>query len=103
MASGSERCNAQTFTRELCVALDLPPPNLALGAHADDDCVFERSVVFQHGDGSSTTATAPLTIAQVAACIGGKAEPKSQLPEILATLVALSRAPQVNDEKFAAA
>jgi len=54
-ASGSEIANAQSFTRELCVALDLPPPNLAKDDNAGNDYVFERSVLFQHGDGSSTT------------------------------------------------
>ena len=54
-ASGSERSNAQTFTRELCIALDLPPPNLAKDDNGTNDYVFERSVLFQHGDGSSTT------------------------------------------------
>lgn len=47
-------------------------------------------------------ASAPMTTAQVAACIGGKADAKSQLPEILATLVALGRAQQINDTQFAA-
>ena len=47
-------------------------------------------------------SAAPMTRAQVAACIGGKAEAKSQLPEILATLVALGRAQQVGDTQFAA-
>ena len=54
-ASGSEIANAQSFTRELCVALDLPPPNLAKDDNAGNDYVFERSLLFQHGDGSSTT------------------------------------------------
>ena len=45
-ATGSERANAQSFTRELCVALDLPPPNLAKADNAGNDYVFERSVLF---------------------------------------------------------
>ena len=45
-ASGSEIANAQSFTRELCVALDLPPPNLAKADNAGNDYVFERSVLF---------------------------------------------------------
>jgi len=49
-----------------------------------------------------TGSAAPLTTAQVAACIGGKADAKSQLPDILATLVALGRAQQVNETQFAA-
>jgi hypothetical protein len=54
-ASGSEIANAQTFTRELCLALGLPPPNLAKDDNAANDYVFERSVLFQYGDGSTTT------------------------------------------------
>ena len=54
LASGSEIANAQSFTRELCIALDLPPPNLAKDDAAANDYVFERCVLFQHGDGSST-------------------------------------------------
>ncbi len=54
-ATGSERANAQTFISKLCAALDLPPPDLAKDDNAENDYVFERSVVFQHGDGSSTT------------------------------------------------
>ena len=54
-ASGSEIANAQSFTRELCIALDLPPPNLAAADNAGNDYVFERSVQFHLGDGSSST------------------------------------------------
>ena len=50
----------------------------------------------------TAASTAPMTTAQVAACIGGKADAKSQLPDILATLVALGRAQQVSDTRFAA-
>lgn len=47
---------------------------------------------------------APMTPAQVATCIDAKARAKAkpQLPDILATLVALGRAQQVNDTQFAA-
>ncbi len=54
-ASGSEIPSARTIARELCIALDLPPPNLAVDDNRANDYVFERSVLFQHGDGSSTT------------------------------------------------
>ncbi len=47
-------------------------------------------------------SAAPLTTAQIKARIGGKTDQKTQLPEILATLVALGRAQQVNDTQFAA-
>lgn len=38
-ATGSERANAQTFTIELCAALDLPPPNPASDDNANNDYV----------------------------------------------------------------
>ena len=44
----------------------------------------------------------PMTTAQVASRIDAKANAKSQLPDILATLVALGRAQQVNNSEFAA-
>ena len=39
-ASGSEIANSQSFTRELCLALDLPPPNLAKHDNAANGSVF---------------------------------------------------------------
>ena len=45
----------------------------------------------------------PLSTEQVAARIGGKTDQKTQLPDILATLVALGRAQQVGDAQFAKA
>ncbi len=45
----------------------------------------------------------PLTTLQIYARIDAKKEQKTQLPDILATLVALGRAQQVNDTQFAAA
>lgn len=41
-ASGSEIANAQSFTRELCIALDLPPPNLAADDKAANDYAAQR-------------------------------------------------------------
>ena len=54
-ATGSERSNAQTFINKLCAALDVPSPKAASDDNAKNDYIFERSVLFQHGDGSSTT------------------------------------------------
>jgi hypothetical protein len=53
-ASGSELANAQSFVRELAELLGLPPPNPAQEDTRDNDYVFERRVVFRHGDGRSS-------------------------------------------------
>jgi hypothetical protein len=53
-ASGSELANAQSFVRELTELLELPPPNPAQEDTRDNDYVFERRVIFRHGDGTSS-------------------------------------------------
>jgi hypothetical protein len=53
-ASGSELANAQSFVRELAELLDQLPPNPAREDTRDNDYVFERRVIFRHGDGSSS-------------------------------------------------
>ena len=53
-ASGSELANAQSFVRELAELLDLPPPNPAREDTRDNDYVFERRVIFRHGDGKTS-------------------------------------------------
>ena len=53
-ASGSELANAQSFVRELAELLGEPPPNPAREDTRDNDYVFERRVIFRHGDGSSS-------------------------------------------------
>jgi len=53
-ASGSELANAQSFVRELAELLEQPPPNPAREDTRDNDYVFERRVIFRHGDGNSS-------------------------------------------------
>lgn len=53
-ASGSELANAQSFVRELTELLELPPPNPAQEDTRDNDYVFERRVIFKHGDGKTS-------------------------------------------------
>ena len=53
-ASGSELANAQSFVRELAALLDQPPPNPAREDTRDNDYVFERRVIFRHGDGKTS-------------------------------------------------
>ena len=53
-ADGSELANAQSFVRELCELLDVPVPDPARADTRDNAYVFERRVLFKHGDGSSS-------------------------------------------------
>jgi hypothetical protein len=53
-ADGSELANAQSFVRELCELLDVPVPDPARADTRDNAYVFERRVIFQHGDGASS-------------------------------------------------
>ena len=53
-AGGTERANYQLFLNELCTLLDLPGPDPAREDTRDNAYVFERRVVFRHGDGSES-------------------------------------------------
>ncbi len=53
-ADGSERANYQLFVGELCALLDMPTPQPATGQPEQDGYVFERRVLFRHGDGSES-------------------------------------------------
>ena len=53
-ADGSERANYQLFVGEVCALLDLPAPEPATGQPEQDGYVFERRVIFRHGDGSES-------------------------------------------------
>jgi len=53
-AGGSERANYQLFITELCELLALPKPEPAQDDARDNAYVFERRVIFRHGDGSSS-------------------------------------------------
>ena len=53
-SGGSERANYQLFITELCALLGVPRPDPARDDTRDNAYVFERRVVFNHGDGSST-------------------------------------------------
>ena len=64
-ASGTELANAQSFVRELAELLDLPPPNPAREDTRDNDYVFERRVIFHHGDGKAPKAASTATSAAI--------------------------------------
>ncbi|RYY34370.1 hypothetical protein EON62_03370 [archaeon] len=54
VADGSELANAQSFTRELCELLDVPVPDPARADTRDNAYVFERRVIFNSPDGSTS-------------------------------------------------
>lgn len=53
-ASGSELANSQLFVTELCTLLELEHPAPATDDTRDNKYVFERRVIFKHGDGTSS-------------------------------------------------
>ena len=53
-AGGSERANCELFLNELCALLELPQPDPARDDTRDNAYVFERRVIFRHGDGSES-------------------------------------------------
>ncbi len=42
------------FVRELCELLDVPVPDPARAETVDNAYVFERRIIFRHGDGSNS-------------------------------------------------
>ena len=57
-SGAAERANYQLFLTELCQLLDVPGPEPATPDDHENAYVFEKSVVFHHGDGTSTTKLA---------------------------------------------
>lgn len=53
-AGGSERANYQLFIADLCALLEVDHPQPANEDTRDNAYVFERRVVFHHGDGSTS-------------------------------------------------
>jgi hypothetical protein len=53
-AGGSERANYQLFIADLCALLDVDSPQPANEDTRDNPYVFERRVIFHHGDGSTS-------------------------------------------------
>ncbi len=54
-SGGAERANYQLFLAELCDLLGVPHPDPTVPDDADNAYVFERSVTFRHGDGTTST------------------------------------------------
>ncbi|MHC1789527.1 class I SAM-dependent DNA methyltransferase [Solidesulfovibrio sp.] len=53
-SQAAERANAQLFLAELCDVLDVSRPDPAVNDPTSDAYVFERGVVFQNGDGTTS-------------------------------------------------
>jgi hypothetical protein len=55
-SGGAELANSQSFLRDLCDLLDVPHPDPKVASdHADDNAyVFEKDVLFKHGDGTTS-------------------------------------------------
>ena len=100
----------EAVAEQTTLAIDTPQPSDTVAAPKQRTVAKARKLTWPRTlpERMKTIATllagssAPMTTAQVAACIGGKADAKSQLPDILATLVALGRAQQVGATQFAA-
>lgn len=54
-SGAAERANYQLFLSELCDIIGVSRPNPAVADDSLNDYVFERAVVFQHGDGNTST------------------------------------------------
>ena len=54
-SGGAERANYQLFLSELCDVLEVPRPEPTVEDEAENEYVFEKNVVFDNGD--STTST----------------------------------------------
>ena len=53
-AGGSERANYQLFIADLCALLGVDKPQPAAEETRENAYVFERRIVFHHGDGSTS-------------------------------------------------
>jgi len=54
-SGGAERSNYQSFLIDLCDLLEVPRPDPAVDHNHENAYVFERSITFPNGDGTSTT------------------------------------------------
>lgn len=54
-SEAAERANYQTFLSELCDLLDVPRPDPTVNDDADNAYVFDRTLTFNHADGSTST------------------------------------------------
>lgn len=94
-ASGAaERANYQLFLSELCDLLGVVRPEPTRPDDRDNAYVFERSVTFRHGDGTTSTGRIDLYTAEVLARTFLRAR-TDKVAELLATLAAIGQAREV--------
>ena len=53
-SGGAETANSQTFLNELCDLLELPHPDPTEADESHNNYVFEKSVLFNNGDGTTS-------------------------------------------------
>jgi hypothetical protein len=92
-SGAAERSNHQLFISELCDLLGVPHPDPATPDNSKNSYIFERSITFQHGDGTSSTGFIDLYISKAR---------KDRVKEILETLVNLGQARETTPGQFAA-
>lgn len=98
-AGGSERANYQLFIADLYDLLEVDKPQPASVDTRDTPYVFERRVVFHHGDGSTSNGFIDCYKRR---SLIGEGPWKKHLPQMLETLVALVHARQSEDGLFGA-
>lgn len=96
--AASELSTAQSFALDLCRLLGVEAPH----PDAEQQYMFERPVVFAHGDGSTSPGridlykrgcfVRALSIDDIAARFSARGPWKKRLPQLLDMLVALGRA-----------
>jgi hypothetical protein len=53
-SAGAELANSQSFLKELCDLLDVPQPDVTTATKDENRYVFEKSVLFNNGDGTTS-------------------------------------------------
>ena len=108
---GSATEAAKPVAEQTTLAIDTPQPGDAVAAPQSRTLAKARKLTWPRTlpermklvSAMLAESPTPLTAQQIYARIDAKKEQKTQLPDILATLVALGRAQQVDDTQFAAA
>lgn len=67
-SSAAERANSQSFANELCVLLGVPEPEPQQSGDARNTYVFEKAVVFNNGDGTTSQKRADLYLKDCFVC-----------------------------------
>jgi hypothetical protein len=95
-SGAAERANCQIFLSELCSLLEVPPPDPATPDTSRNAYVFERSVIFNHGDGSASNGRIEL---YKRGCFVLEAKQGSDVPESQELFSAVMRETQARLKK----